>query len=135
MADARFDATEVRQLEHDLGRVSEGSAEQVRKTMQRAALNIKQDLQAEAEGSGYFSRIPRAISYETWEDRDGITAEIGPEIGNPRGHARAQGSLAFIAYEGTARNGPVFPDPAGALEREADAYEAYLAAAIAGDFR
>jgi len=124
----RIDTTELRQLEHDLGRVSERAAEQVRKTMQKAAFNIKKDMQAEAEGSKHFPGMPASISYETWEKRDEIAAEIGPEIG------RRQGSLGFIAYEGTARNGPRFPDPQGALDREADAFEAYLAAAIAGDF-
>lgn len=131
----RFDVSELRQLEHDLGSVSDRAAEQVRKTMQKAALNIKKDMQAEATGvSESFDRVRYAISYETWEKRDEIGAEIGPETGYERGHPKGQGGLAWIAYEGHATTGPRFPDPQGALDREADAFEAYLAAAIAGDF-
>lgn len=130
----KFDASEVRQLGHDLGRVSEKAAKQVRATMQKAALNIKKDMQGEATGSSSFDRVRYAITYETRETRDGIIAEIGPETGHERGDPKGQGGLAWIAYEGSARSGPVFPDPQGALDREAEAFEAYLADAIAGDF-
>jgi hypothetical protein len=133
MARAEVDVSDLRQLEADLGRAPERAHGQVRKVVQRAAYNIKRDLQEEAGGSQSFSRVAAAISYETWETDGGVVAEIGPEIGNPRGHPRAQGSLAWIAYEGTARNGPVLPDPAGALEREADAFRRYLGEAVADE--
>lgn len=125
MADVSIDTSDLRRLEVDLRAAPEQAHEQVRKVTQRAAFNIKRDLQEEAAGSVHFSGIPASISYETWEKRDEIGAEIGPEIG------RRQGSLGFIAYEGTARNGPVFPDPAGALEREAETFQEYLARAVA----
>jgi hypothetical protein len=122
------DTSELRTLSRDFGSAAEGAERQVRRTIQRAAFNIKKDLQDEASTSASFHRMPASISYETWEEPGaGVFAEIGPEIG------RQQGSLGFIAYEGTARNGPVFPDPAGALEREAEAFERYMAAAVAGE--
>lgn len=121
------DTSELRRLSIDLGRAPERAAGHVRATTQRAAFNIKRDLQDEAQGSPSFARMPMSITYDTWEDRDGVTAEIGPEIG------KAQGSLAFIAYEGTATAGPRFPDPAGALERESELYLRYLAEAVADD--
>lgn len=127
MADFSIDTSDLRRLAVDLGTAPARTHDQVRKVTQRAALNIKRDLQEEAEGSARFSGIPASISYETWEKRDGIGAEIGPQIG------RRQGSLAFIAYEGTARSGPVFPDPAGALDREAETFQDYLARAVAED--
>ena len=130
---ARVDVSELRQLETDLGRAPERAYGQVRKVVQRAAFNIKRDLQEEATGSPYFSRVAASISYDTRESRNGIEAEIGPEIGHDPGHPRAQGSLAWIAYEGTARHGPVFPDPAGALERESQTFQEYLAKAVADD--
>lgn len=133
MPAARIDVSELRQLEADLGSAPERAHEQVRKTVQRAAYNIKRDLQEEATGSFSFARVAASISYETWETADGVIGEIGPEIGHDRGHARAQGSLAWIAYEGTAVTPPVFPDPSGALEREADAFRTYLARAVVGD--
>lgn len=133
MASARFDVSDLRRLEVDLGRAPERAQDQVRKVVQRAAYNIKRDLQAEASGSESFSRVADAITYETWETHDGVVAEIGPEIGHERGDPKAQGSLAWIAYEGTARTAPVFPDPAGALDREAEAFSRYLAEAVADE--
>ena len=127
MAGFTVDTGELRTLARDLGRAAEGAEKQVRATMQRAALNIKKDLQAEAAGSDSFWRMPQSITYETWENRSGIYADIGPEIG------KQQGSLGFIAYEGTARNAPVFSDPIGALMRESEAFERYMAAAVVGE--
>lgn len=121
------DTSELRRLAVDLGHAAAGAAVQVRATTQRAALNIKRDMQEEASGSPHFNRVPASITYDTWEDRDGITAEIGPEIG------KAQGSLAFLAYNGTATMGPIFSDPIGALRRESETYQRYLADAVAAD--
>lgn len=134
MADVvQVETSELRRLEVDLGRAPERAYGQVRKVVQRAAYNIKKDLQEEATGHPSFDRVAASISYDTFAGDDGWVAEIGPEIGNPAGSPRAQGSLAWIAYEGSARTAPVFPDPAGALEREADAFRQYLGEAVAGD--
>lgn len=126
MARIELDASEVRSLAADLGRVPDAAAKDVRRVMQRAAFNIKRDMQAEATGSRYFSGVAASISYNTGVDSTGIWAEVGPEIG------RAQGSLAWIAYEGHATTGPRFPDPQGALDREADALQRYLGEAVEG---
>lgn len=134
MTGVRADLSELRRLEVDLGRVPAAAEDQVRKVLQKAALNIKTDLQSEAVGSESFARVAASISYETYAEAGGWVAEIGPEVGNPRGHARSQGGLAWIAYEGSARTAPVFPDPAGALDREAEAFRAYLGEAVAGEF-
>lgn len=127
MAGIQFDTSELRTLAADLGRVPAEAAGVVRATTQKAALNIKKDLieEATAVGSRHFSRVAASITYTTGESRGGIWAEIGPEIG------KGQGSLAWIAYFGHATTGPRFPDPAGALEREADRYGEYLAKAVA----
>lgn len=129
----QFDVSELRQLAVDLGGAPERAEGQVRAVVQKAALNIKTDLQREAQETTHFPGVARSISYDTFAVGDGWVAEIGPEIGHPRGHARAQGSLAWIAYEGTARTGPTFPDPSGALEREADAFRRYLGEAVAAE--
>jgi hypothetical protein len=133
MAEMRADLSELRRLEVDLGRVPARAEDQVRKVLQRAAYNIKRDMQEEASGSVSFARVADSISYETYAGPDGWVAEIGPEIGHDPGHPRAQGSLAWIAYEGTARTPPQFPDPAGALEREADAFREHLGRAVADE--
>lgn len=128
------DVSELRRLQVDLGRVPEAARGQVRRIVQRAAFNIKKDLVEEATGaSEAFDRVRYSISYDTYETRDGMEAEIGPELGHERGHSKSQGSLAWIAYEGHARTAPVFPDPAGALDREAEAFQDYLARAVAGE--
>jgi hypothetical protein len=133
VAEIRVDTSELRQLAADLGSVSARAIPQVRAVIQKAALNIKRDLQQEATDTTYFPGVARSISYDTFAGPDGWVAEIGPEIGNPKGHPRAQGSLAWIAYEGNSRTGPAFPDPQGALEREAEAFRLYLAEAITDD--
>lgn len=129
----RIDASELRTLAADLGGAPERAEGQVRRVLQKAALNIKTDLQGEAQDTTHFTGVSRAISYDTFAVGEGWVAEIGPEFGNPKGSPRAQGSLAWIAYEGTARQGPTFPDPSGALEREAEAFERYLGEAVIED--
>lgn len=134
MAGAQVDVSEIRSLAADLGAASERAVLQSRKVMQKAALNIKNDMIDEATGvSESFDRVRFAISYETFAGPDGWVAEIGPETGYERGHVKGQGGLAWIAYEGHATTGPVFPDPSGALEREAEAFRAYLAEAVTDD--
>lgn len=123
----QFDVSELRQLAVDLGQATGRADDQVRKVIQKAALNIKKDLQSEATDTTHFSGVASSVTYETFAAGDGWVAEIGPEIG------RGQGSLAWIAYEGHATTGPTFPDPSGALEREAEAFRTYLAEAVAGD--
>lgn len=125
------DTSGIRSLARDLGRLADGAQDRVTATVTRAALNIKTDMQTEAReaGSTYFARVWPSISYDVVLGPAGVEAEIGPEIG------RAQGSLAWIAYEGSATSGPRLPDPSGALEREADALDRYLAEAVTEGFR
>lgn len=127
MARLDVDVSELRQLAVDLGRASGRADDQVRRVIQKAALNIKKDLQSEATDTTHFTGVASSVTYETFEADGGWVAEIGPEIG------KGQGSLAWIAYEGHATTGPTFPDPSGALEREAEAFRAYLAEAVADD--
>ncbi len=123
--DDAIDARAVRELATDLGRAPAEALGEVRRVVQRGALNIKRDMQAEATGSRRLAGIAPSITYTTELLPDGITAEIGPEIG------RAQGSLGFVAYEGTPTSGPVFPDPQGALDRESEAVARHIADAVA----
>lgn len=108
-----FDTSELRSLAATFGDAGSVVAREVQGIIQRGALHIKKDMQREASSSRSFRGVPASISYDVNRSSDGVEAEVGPEIG------RAQGSLAFIAYNGTSTMGPVFPDPAGALAREA----------------
>lgn len=128
------DASELRRLAYRLRTASKEADKAVQRTTAKAALNIKKDLQDEARtagAGGYLSRVWVAISYDLTVADGVVEAEIGPEYGAEKKSKRAQGNLGWIAYEGSAVSGPVFPDPSGALEREAASFEGYLAAAAA----
>lgn len=124
--DVRFDTSQLRDLATRLDRASGEVGREVVKVIKRGALNLRRDMRDEASGSEYFSGVPASITYETFFDRDSFEAEIGPEIG------KGQGSLAFLAYEGTHTGGPVFPDPALALAREVPKVMDFMARAAQG---
>lgn len=120
-----FDTSELRTLAADLGSAGARASGEVRATTQKAALNIKKQLQREASGRKHAPGLPAAITYDTRELASGIIAEIGPRRG-------AAGSLAFYYY-GNSKVGPSLPDPMGALEAEAEAFSKYLGAAVADE--
>lgn len=118
-----IDAHEVRELQRDLTRAHSAIGPHVVGVIEKAALNIKKQLQAEARKSRHFRQIGSAISYDIKvrgaSSGAEVEAEIGPEKGSP-------GSLANIAYFGTSRGGGTVPDPRGALDAEAPNVERFL---------
>lgn len=120
----RVEVDELDELAVDLGDVPERAAPAILQVTRRAAANMKRELQSEAVGSRRFRGVRPSISWDVEVDAEGVSAEVGPEIG------RRQGSLGFIAYEGSATSGPRFPDPMGALEREAEPYAAWLSRVV-----
>lgn len=114
-----FDLTDVRTLSTDLGKIADSVVPEARKVIQRGALNIKKDMQREAQGVEHAPALPGDISYETHEQRGGIVAEIGPTRGDV-------GSLALL-YFGNSKAAPRLPDPVHALEREAPKTADWLA--------
>lgn len=89
----------------------------VRPIVLRGGLNIERQLRAEASGSRHF-KMARTITTEMHGDTE---VEVGPE-------SRGAGNLAHIAYFGGARGGGgSVPDPQGALDAEAPAFEDWLA--------
>lgn len=125
MAGIEFDTSELRKLATDLGNADARIAEGVRATTAKAALNIKKQLQSEAEGHKRFPHFPRSITFDTQIGVNGIEAEIGPD------KDRMQGALGNLLYFGTARNGPTLPDPGGALDAEKPNYMEWLGKAAA----
>lgn len=118
-----IDAREVRALHHDLTQAHKSIGPHVVRVVEKAAVNIKKQMQAEARGSKSFRGFAPAISYDI-KARGAfggaeVEAEIGPEKGSP-------GSLANIAYFGTSRGGGTVPDPRGALDAEAPNVERFL---------
>lgn len=121
MADSfSIDTSQVRSLTADLGKVAGRTVPAVRAVLEKAALNVKNDLKAQANASGIAEAkaLARFIDY----DMRGLSAEIGPRTGGP-------GSFAFL-YFGNSKNGPALPDPGDALEREAPNLERFLLAAV-----
>lgn len=120
MSGIEIDMGEVRQFAADLGKVSGKAIPVARQVLSKGALNIKNQMRTEATSSG----VPEAASLAAFisYDMHGLAAEIGPTEG-------AAGSFAFLYY-GNSKNGPLLPDPALAMQKEADSLEKYLAKAL-----
>lgn len=113
------DVSQLREFAVQVGQVPHEMRPKLDAVTERAGLNIKRQLQAEARQSKSFGVIAPAISYDTIRTRDSSGVEVGPVKGSP-------GSLANIAYFGTSRGGGTVPDPRGALDAEAPRFEEYV---------
>lgn len=100
MADGvSMDMGQVRRLITDLGAVPRQVVPEVRKVAERGALNVKNRMVADAQGSRHFKQIARTISYDEKSSADQVAFEIGPD--RERDDAAR---IANIAYFG-GRNG------------------------------
>lgn len=123
MSRISIDTSEVRALAADLRGVGAFVSAKVPGVVSKGALNIKNQMRAEASESTHF-RFAHTISYDL-EER-GYAAVIGPEKGGA-------GSLANIAYFGGANGGGgTVPDPLGALEAEIPNFSDAIAKLIEG---
>lgn len=113
------DVSQLREFAVQVGQVPHEMRPKLDAVTERAGLNIKRQLQAEARQSKSFGVIAPAISYDTIRTRGSSGVEVGPVKGSP-------GSLANIAYFGTSRGGGTVPDPRGALDAEAPRFEEYV---------
>jgi len=82
-------------------------------------------MRADMEASPHFKGTSRAIDFDMIDQRDSVTAEIGPKTGSGE-----SGGLGGIAYGtgvfGGSRGGGSVRDPIAALEDEAPKVEKYL---------
>lgn len=108
------DFSEVHRLSADLGRSASRILPLVDAVMKRAAQNVKDDMVADAQGSDYFGRIARTISYDRVAAVGAIAYEVGPD--RDRG---GQAPLAGIAYYGGVNRGGGTLDIDGPLTVEA----------------
>jgi len=115
-----IDTSQIRNLSFDLGKAEATTFPKVRAIVQKTMLDTKNELKAEAAGSGIAeaAALASAISYETKETGGGVSAEVGPVEGGP-------GSFAFLYY-GNRNNGPVLKDPLFAMQRNAKKAEPYF---------
>ena len=97
----------------------------MRPVLTKGAVNVKNQLQAEARGSRHF-RFAGLINFEQHVTANTAEAEIGPrKVG--------AGNLANIAYFGGSNGGGgTLPDPELALQAEAPAFEDQLGKALEG---
>ena len=83
-----------------------------RQVVKKGALNVKKQLQREADGHPHAPRMPQAITFDVELAGGEIVADIGPEKGGA-------GSLAFY-WLGNSKTGPTLPDPMLAADKEAE---------------
>lgn len=116
-----FDASELIDLEAALSSAASRVIGKIEQVTSKGALNVKQQLQREAQGIRHAPRLPATIDYELRSGSDFAEAEIGPREGGA-------GSLAFFYY-GNSKVGPQLPDPMVALEAEGEKYGEHVARA------
>lgn len=83
------DSSELYQLSQDLGAVPARSKTNIEKALKVTATGIKNDWrQGAGVGRGsYTTKYPSSIFYDILDGPDGMSAEIGPELGRPGGTA------------------------------------------------
>lgn len=103
-------------LIRDLERLPDEVRGEIEPIFEKTALQVKNRMQADFQGSTHFHQVGRTIDYETRQAGDGFEAEIGPN--RDRGGAAA---LAGIAYFGGVNGGGgTIPEPDSIAEDEAD---------------
>ena len=119
------DTSQIRALAADLGKVGYSTVPKVAAIVKRTLNDTKNELKAEAAGSGIAEAKALAanISYDV--TATGLGGEIGPTTGGP-------GSFAFL-YFGNSKSGPVLKDPMFAMKRNAAKAEPYFLKALSGD--
>lgn len=122
-----IDASEFRTFTSDMFRGMDQIPSEAHRVVERAAVNMKNDLVGEASRSRHF-RIDRHINYDMRAGYHTSEAEVGPD-------KAGAGNLANIAYFGGANGGGgTLPDPEGALTREIPNLERYLGEVLEGLF-
>lgn len=120
-----IDASELSNLAADFSRAGSVAAGKVRPIVSKGALNIKNQMQREMQGSAHFGQVAPTIDYDINTTAVGFEAEIGPN--KSRGSAA---SLAGLAYFGSSRpGGGTVMDPIHALNDEAGRFVQNLAEA------
>lgn len=125
MASVEVDASELQQLAADLSKAGSGIAAKVRPAVVKGAVNIKNQMRAEARGSRHFKGGARDIDFSMTSQKVFGVGVIEAEIG-PRSGPGQPGSIMNIAYFGTSKGGGTVPDPQGALDAEAPRFEQAL---------
>lgn len=94
-----IDASELFELARNFGKASEEVYAEVDAVSSKGALNIKNEMIADARGSAHFKGMASSITYEHSNSKSVVRRVIGPD------KDRKGGALANIYYFGTSRGG------------------------------
>jgi hypothetical protein len=125
MADNSINASQVRALAEQLGRVPGRAMDELDPIVKAAAEAVKRGMVADARGSRHFRGLAGSISYDR---KQSAMRSVGYEVGPDKG--RRGGALGNIYYFGTSRGGGS-GDLEGPLNAAAPAFRAALAQAAA----
>ncbi|WP_329013221.1 hypothetical protein OG271_04010 [Micromonospora rifamycinica] len=108
----RIETGELKRLAVHLEEAAGVAPVEVRKVVQKGALNIKNDARRRVQGLRHAPAYPYAITYDSTETPGGAWADIGPD------KDKRQGALGNILEYGTVKNAPIpHMGPAGDAER------------------
>lgn len=102
MAD-NLDVSEVLALAADLDGVASSALPAVDAVVEHAAVNVRDEMRRDAQGSRHFSGLAAAISYDSHYGVGQVAYEVGPD--RSRGRAGRTARLSNIAYFGGAHGG------------------------------
>lgn len=111
------DTSEVRALAADLRAIPEKLGRHIYPVIEKAAANVKADMQAEMSKSAHFKQVARSIDYDVNVRSAFGTGSYEAEVG-PNKDRAPSASLAHFAYFGDASRPGTVADPQLALEAE-----------------
>lgn len=115
MTEIRIDWSDLERVVAELERKGSDLGREVRPTVFKGAMNVKESWQSDFHRSAYFSQVARTINFDIESDRTGTEAEVGPELTGTGSPAY----LAHIAHFGGANGGGgTIPDPERHLDKE-----------------
>ena len=113
--------SDLTQLAADLASAPDRVMREVKQVVSKGALNVKQQLVSEAQGSRSFRSLGRSIGYDLNTTADSVEGEIGPD------KSRNSSAGLLMAYYGQSRGGGgTLPDPLLALQAEEPGFVAAL---------
>jgi hypothetical protein len=108
-----FDFSELSKLAADLGEVPAKVTANAKKAVEVTARHVKDDWRDPLKQSERIPRGAQSVSYDVGVGPDGITAEIGPEVGGP-------GALVGMLEYGTPTTPPTGYGHGALQKNEAD---------------
>lgn len=124
VARVTVDASDAKRLTASFDAATRELPADTRKVVARGAWNIKRDAQRAVTGRPHLPHYPQAITYDTEQTGDTVTAEIGPD------KTRRQGPLGNILEYGSPSRAPI-PHLGPALQNEQPRFEKALEDAAA----